>query len=127
MEIEPRDDGGRSLSPHDALAKMSGKSTVAAEERQKRREFPDRTQDEDEILRLLAKEPRLTTEEIAVVINASTDVARLHLNRLFKAEFVQWYNEHQLIDPSAPRAKKGTLWRLQDDGVAYLLERGWHK
>ena len=127
IEIEPRDDSGRPLSPRDALAKIRGKRTVAVEERPKPRAFPDRSEGEDKILRLLAKDSRLTTEEIAVAIEASTDVARLHLNRLFEAQFVQWYNEHQLIHPSAPRAKKGTLWKLQDNGVAYLLERGWHK
>lgn len=127
IKIEPRDDAGRPLSPRDALAKVRGKRTIAAEERQKLREFPDRSEDEDKILRLVAKDPRMTTEEVAVAIEASLDIARLHLNRLFEAQFVQWYNEHQRIDPSAPKAKKGTLWRLRDDGVAYLLERGWHK
>jgi predicted ArsR family transcriptional regulator len=112
------------ISPREALARMSGKKSAPA---YKALKYPDRSEDENTVLRLLAKNPRLTTEEIAFEIKASADVARLHLNNLFKAEFVQWYNEHQLVDPSAPRAKKGTLWRLQDHGVAYLLERGWHK
>lgn len=81
-----------------------------------------RSEAENNILQLLAKGQKLSTDEIATKIKSSRDVTQYHLEEMFHDSFVQWSHEQRFAGQSAI-----VVWSLGHKGVGYLTERGLHK